>query len=67
MAARDPKIRRLSSRIAAAERWDNDPAELRSLLDEARRDERITALAAEAPEMTPEQAARLRRLFSGTG
>jgi len=66
MPAHDPRVRHASSRLAAAARWspDADIGELTADLTRARDDERIDQIAAAAPRMTPEQVAKLRRLFN---
>jgi hypothetical protein len=62
-----PEGRAARARLAALKRHRGDAADVAdetALLERERLDQRIDELVAAAPRMTPEQAARLRRLLN---
>jgi hypothetical protein len=69
MPARDPGVRRASTRLAATVRWhpDADTTELAEDLARARRDADIAKMVATWPPLTPEQREKLALLLHPGG
>jgi hypothetical protein len=65
MPARDPRVREVSARLAAEERWhpEADTSDLRRDLRAARAAQYIRDLTDSLPALTVEQRARLARLL----
>ena len=65
----NPEARRARARLAAHRRWRPGASdeELLADLQAAKDEDLIDQVAGRAPQMTPAQADRLRRLFSSAG